>query len=476
MAGEIMFISVGKSKERYCSLTDEEEFLREQSKLNEMFCPECLEPVKFRAGTRTPHFYHFRSCLNPNPYTEPESETHLNGKFAIYSWLKSLYPNSEVSLECYIPETKQRSDVMLIHSSGERWAFEFQCAKITGLVWKERHELYKQADIKDFWILNSELIQQISELHYRVIGLESAIYQSELRLIYLDVSQQIISLHIDGDLYDGNLTNPKILKDLLENAYIFNGQIRLSAYDVYLKELEEKNEAIRQAQLRYMKENEEKERAKERREQIEQEKKTRNLRGYYNLIIEERQILTAKMTPKEKEMFLHLMKKHALIAENFPAVCMLEVEYSDLILTPKQLWQLWVYDYIVSKWDGFIRKGRKTNIWFDYMKENFKIQKSKGVFRTRHTTTEKANFMFAIYNYLDRLNEVGVLQNLSSWTTRYQQLLINRIPMFYTHKENALLKLFIEGYSHEIIDEVGKKYIEQIKIIQRECHKAKQKY
>ncbi|OME83093.1 hypothetical protein BK120_14930 [Paenibacillus sp. FSL A5-0031] len=468
-----MFISVGKAGERYCSFEDEEKFLRELSTSKDMFCPDCNELVRFRAGTRAPHFYHDRKCTNPNPYTEPESETHRNGKLAIYSWLKSLYRESEVALEYYIPETKQRSDVMLIHPDGEKWAFEFQCSKIAGVVWNERHELYEQAGVKDFWILNSELIQNISEKDFKVIGLESAVYRDGQRLIYLDVNEQIVHFHIDGDLWGGTLSNPKVIKDALANFEIRKKQLWLSAYDTYLKELEEEREASRQEQLRYDREKEEREKSEYLRKQIENEKKTRNIRDYYKRIIEERHKLTADMTYKEKELFLRLTKKYDLTPDNFPAVFMLEVGYSDLLLTPKQLWQLWIYDYVVSKWDGFIKKGKESNIWFDYMKEKFKEQKDIGVFRTVYNRKEEANYMFTVYNYLARLNQVGVLQKLGSMTTKYQRLLVNRIPILETHNENALLKLFFEGYFHETTDEVGIKYTNKVKEIQWECHQAK---
>ncbi|WP_162142458.1 competence protein CoiA family protein [Aneurinibacillus terranovensis] len=44
----------------------------------------------------------------------------------------------------------------MIHPSGERWAFEFQCSRISETVWLERHNLYKRANIVDFWILGGK--------------------------------------------------------------------------------------------------------------------------------------------------------------------------------------------------------------------------------------------------------------------------------------------------------------------------------
>ncbi|WJH37090.1 competence protein CoiA family protein [Paenibacillus sp. CC-CFT747] len=150
-----MFIAehVSDNELRYCSFEEEESFLRNLASARHLICPDCRALVRYRAGTKRPHFYHHRECDNPNPFSEPETGTHRLGKFVLYKWLKLLYPESRVELEYYLPETKQRSDVMILHPSGQRWAFEFQCSRITGSAWLERHELYKHAGVEDFWIL-----------------------------------------------------------------------------------------------------------------------------------------------------------------------------------------------------------------------------------------------------------------------------------------------------------------------------------
>ncbi|WP_452448250.1 competence protein CoiA family protein [Paenibacillus abyssi] len=48
-------------------------------------------------------------------------------------------------MEFRIDETNQRSDVIVIHPNGDRWAIEFQCSKISGEKWpKGEHCMKKQ--------------------------------------------------------------------------------------------------------------------------------------------------------------------------------------------------------------------------------------------------------------------------------------------------------------------------------------------
>lgn len=201
-----MFISehITDLDRRFCSFEEEEYYLRTLSSEEQLICPDCRANVRFRSGTKRPHFYHHRKCESPNPYHEPESATHRMGKFVLYKWLKYLYQESRVELECYLSETRQRSDVMVIHPNGQRWAFEFQCSKITGAIWHERHQLYQNAGITDIWILSEE-IARYSETEARLIGLESEIHKSTSRIQYLNPNTENVTFYLDGRMYGGSL-------------------------------------------------------------------------------------------------------------------------------------------------------------------------------------------------------------------------------------------------------------------------------
>lgn len=128
------------------------------SKKHQLRCPIpiCHHQVIFKCGDKKiPHFAHKNKCV----YTdhEPESQDHLNGKLLLEKILIKLFPNSTVEKESWIKETNQQADVLVTHKDGKRLAFEIQCSKISGHKWEERHNLYKTANIKDFWILNNEL-------------------------------------------------------------------------------------------------------------------------------------------------------------------------------------------------------------------------------------------------------------------------------------------------------------------------------
>ena len=78
---------------------------------------------------------------------------------------------------------------------------------------------------------------------------------------------------------------------------------------------------------------------------------------------------------------------------------------------------------------------------------------------------------FTIYNYIAYLNKCGVLEKLGSFTTKYQRILVDQIPMYKSHKENAILKMYFEGYIHDTIMQLGKDFYEKIQQIQVACSK-----
>ncbi|WP_339319365.1 hypothetical protein [Paenibacillus sp. FSL R10-2734] len=181
---------------------------------------------------------------------------------------------------------------------------------------------------------------------------------------------------------------------------------------------------------------------------------------------------TKDMTEKEKTLFLRLTKKYNISPENFPALLHVEVRYSDFIQTPKQLWQLWVFDDIISQWDYFIQKNKDPKVWLDNTKNRFMKLKENGFLRIKSNSNERANYIFTLYNFIERLNECGVLENLGSTTVKYQRIRANHLPLLNSHRENILLKMYLEGYQHESIAMIGQQFMETMWTVQDKCTKV----
>lgn len=127
--------------------------LRDWSDRKLLKCPDCEELMIYRNGEfKIAHFSHKSKCKFDKEliYRHPETEEHLNGKIAIYKWLKRNNVKN-VKLESWIPETKQRPDIYF-EINNKRFVIEYQCSPIS-TKYKERHRLYKLAGICDIWIL-----------------------------------------------------------------------------------------------------------------------------------------------------------------------------------------------------------------------------------------------------------------------------------------------------------------------------------
>lgn len=153
-------------------------------------------------------------------YHEPETEEHIKGKILLYNWLKKLETEkviSNVQLESYIKETKQRPD-MYFEQDGVRYVIEFQCTPIA-TEYLKRRELYRLAGIKDIWVLGLE--------KYSIDGINKIIEEDGNQL-KLDVSE--------GQIY----TNGALIQKSLEYGLIEFREYRSFS----LKDLTFKNDIV----------------------------------------------------------------------------------------------------------------------------------------------------------------------------------------------------------------------------------------
>ena len=118
-------------------------------------CPACNKEYEYCHGRVVrPYFRHKEKTDCIDKYSEPETNEHIQGKIALYNWIKEQNGISDVILEAWIPETRQRPDIAFKYN-GKQYVFEFQCTPIS-TVYLERHELYQAAGITDIWILGTE--------------------------------------------------------------------------------------------------------------------------------------------------------------------------------------------------------------------------------------------------------------------------------------------------------------------------------
>lgn len=137
----------------------------ENARGDEYFCPVCNESVIVKAGERTiAHFAHLstKNCISSD---YGEGLYHAQGKLELYNWLQQQPFKTE--LETYIPEINQRPD-LLVTIKNKRVAIEYQCARISLEVVRQRNEGYRTAGITPIWILGAKHFYRLRKHHFKV--------------------------------------------------------------------------------------------------------------------------------------------------------------------------------------------------------------------------------------------------------------------------------------------------------------------
>lgn len=132
------------------------EVLQHWSHDRALFCPNCRGIVHLRGGLekRTQlHFAHRRGECAWS--TEAESVRHARGKSVLANWLKEQFPQAAIALEKRLPEPNRIADIFVRHDAGVCWAVEFQCAPLDIDEWRHRHTAYRNANIRDIWIIGN---------------------------------------------------------------------------------------------------------------------------------------------------------------------------------------------------------------------------------------------------------------------------------------------------------------------------------
>ena len=93
--------------------THTKEQLKKWSKKKILLCPACGRPYEYCHGKiKAPYFRHMDKEECEDKYSESETEEHMQGKKDLYEWVKNQPGVTNAVLEAWIPETKQRPDIM----------------------------------------------------------------------------------------------------------------------------------------------------------------------------------------------------------------------------------------------------------------------------------------------------------------------------------------------------------------------------
>lgn len=184
---------VGKEIINILDTTYDKYRLKQWSDKNILKCPVCNGIYKYCHGEIVNPYFRHKGKECEGYYSESETEEHRKGKTLIYNWIKYQSGVSNVKLESWIPETKQRPDIYFEYDS-KRYVIEFQCTPIAS-EFLLRRELYKLAGINDIWILgtdkyNIHIDKKGNPFHDKRIKTIVKELLSEDRLLYLDVARK----------------------------------------------------------------------------------------------------------------------------------------------------------------------------------------------------------------------------------------------------------------------------------------------
>ncbi len=113
--------------------------------------PGCTVPLTAaHRSTKRDGFVHLAT---PDAATHtPESVLHQQGKAALISWVRAVYPDVTINPEVPLEGGVRRPDVLAVSPAGNRIAFEVQYASLTVEAWQRRHDWYVEHDIADVWL------------------------------------------------------------------------------------------------------------------------------------------------------------------------------------------------------------------------------------------------------------------------------------------------------------------------------------
>lgn len=184
----------------------------------------------------------------------------MQGKIDLYEWIKKQKGVSDVVLEGWIPETKQRPDIMFTYGN-KLWVIEYQCSPIA-TEYVERHELYQAAGIHDIWICGTEKYLE-PFMREKYLQSESVgFYDSTNKYFFALEGNKIYSLtnfkaekycHSQGTFY-GLPLDDFIFKGTIINVYIGDAISAMKRKELHLQNEKPRKKYTKNRYLRKQKE------------------------------------------------------------------------------------------------------------------------------------------------------------------------------------------------------------------------------
>lgn len=218
--------------------THNKEQLKKWASKKILLCPVCGKPYEYCHGeVKTPYFRHMDKNECEDKYSESETEEHLNGKRDLFEWIKKQNGVTNAVLEGWIPETKQRPDIIFEYK-GKKYVIEYQCSPIA-TEYVERHELYKASGIIDIWICGTEKFLQKNMRQKYLQDMSYGFYSSEDKnFISLDYNYYFRRTTLVKKIYKHS---EETFCGLSLNDFVFNEEI----YNYHFGRLNDVEEKIK---------------------------------------------------------------------------------------------------------------------------------------------------------------------------------------------------------------------------------------
>nr|DAQ68673.1 MAG TPA: competence protein [Caudoviricetes sp.] len=96
----------------------DKDLLKKWASKNIIKCPVCHNAYEYCHGRLVPPYFRHKDKIDCEvKYSEPETEEHIQGKIALFNWIKSQDGVTDAVMEGWLPTTKQRPDVMFWYNN-----------------------------------------------------------------------------------------------------------------------------------------------------------------------------------------------------------------------------------------------------------------------------------------------------------------------------------------------------------------------
>ncbi|MBM6613459.1 competence protein [Desemzia sp. RIT804] len=378
-----MFVALNVENQHITAEQAEKEKERENAAT--FFCPGCRKPVFLKNGKHMQaHFAHYTQN-NCSIFSEGETEEHLSGKKILFDWFKK--QNIPCQLEAYLPELKQRPDLLVWTTDKHPVAIELQCSSLSIEKMIERTEGYQKNGYEVIWIAGSKF-----KLKKQVTPFQQLFLRNKpmlgLYFVSLNVEKKQVELYSHISLRQPG-QYPKVQKQSMPlNKLKFSFGNPVKSFK-YLK-------GQKESDFSFLKSHE--------------------------YLIKGRIYQNPKMVEFQKYIYYH---GQSLIS--LPREVYIPIKNELLIRTIPHFWKLIVLEWIEAKGVGTVFSKKDINKKITEMKTKKEIE-----FFYSPCLLDKFKEVF-LYQYLFCLVESNLLASLSA-----TEWVVLRVPHYYRNEREKL--------------------------------------